>query len=165
MLVEIQALVSPSVLATPRRAVVGWDTSRLAMIVAVLEARCGLSLFGNDIYLNVAGGLRIGEPGADLAVAGALVSSHTGTSVPEATVFFGEIGLSGDVRPVSQADNRLSEAAKLGFSRAVTPPGKGRKSHDIRITQIEQLNELVDMLQPPSTSAAAESGSIRRQHG
>ena len=77
MLVEIQALVSPSVLATPRRAVVGWDTSRLAMIVAVLEARCGLSLFGNDIYLNVAGGLRIGEPGADLAVAGALVSAHT----------------------------------------------------------------------------------------
>lgn len=165
VLVEIQALVSPSVLATPRRAVVGWDTSRLAMIVAVLEARCGLSLFGNDIYLNVAGGLRIGEPGADLAVAGALVSSHTGISVPEATVFFGEIGLSGDVRPVSQADNRLSEAAKLGFSRAVAPPGKGRKSHDIRITQIEQLNELVAMLQPPSTSAAAESGSIRRQHG
>lgn len=165
VLVEIQALVSPSVLATPRRAVVGWDASRLAMIVAVLEARCGLSLFGNDIYLNVAGGLRIGEPGADLAVAGALVSAHTGASVPEASVFFGEVGLSGDVRPVSQADNRLAEAAKLGFSRAVTPPGKGWKSRDIRITPIERLKELVDTLSPSPTNGGAAPASSGHRHG
>ncbi len=163
VLVEIQALVSPSVLAAPRRAVVGWDASRLAMIVAVLETRCGQPLFGNDIYLNVAGGLRIGEPGADLAVAGALLSSHTGTSVPEGSVFFGEVGLSGDVRPVSQADSRLSEAAKLGFSRAVTPPGKGRKSHDIRVTPIERLAELVDMLQPSPADPGPEAAG--RRHG
>ena len=165
VLVEIQALVSPSALATPRRAVVGWDSARLAMIVAVLEARCGLSLFGNDIYLNVAGGLRISEPGADLAVAGALVSSQLGTAVPEASVFFGEVGLSGDVRPVSQTDNRLSEAAKLGFSRAVMPSGKGRKAHDIQITQVERLTEMVDMLQPSSTNTVSETEVNRRQHG
>lgn len=165
VLVEIQALVTPSALATPRRAVVGWDTSRLAMIVAVLDARCGLSLFGNDIYLNVAGGLRINEPGADLAVAGALVSSHLGTSVPESSVFFGEIGLSGDVRPVSQADNRLSEAAKLGFSQAITPTGKGRKTQDIRTTQIERLIEVVDMLRPDSGSEIIRPQANRQQHG
>jgi DNA repair protein RadA/Sms len=165
VLVEIQALVSPSALATPRRAVVGWDSARLAMIVAVLEAHCGLSLFGNDIYLNVAGGLRISEPGADLAVAGALVSSQLGTAVPEASVFFGEVGLSGDVRPVSQADNRLSEAAKLGFAHAVMPSGKGRKTHDIQITQVERLTEVVDMLQPSSTNTVTETEVNRRQHG
>ncbi len=161
VLIEIQALVSASALATPRRAVVGWDASRLAMLVAVLEARCGLSLFGNDIYLNVAGGLRISEPGADLAVASALVSSHLGSAVPDASVFFGEVGLSGDVRPVSQADNRLSESAKLGFSQAITPPGKVRKAHDINIVQVDRLIELVDMLQPTETNVEA----ARRQHG
>lgn len=165
MLVEIQALVSPSALATPRRAIVGWDASRLAMVVAVLDARCGLSLFGNDIYLNVAGGLRINEPGADLAVVGALVSSLLGTSVPESSVFFGEIGLSGDVRPIGQADNRLSEAAKLGFLHAVTPPGKGRKKHDIRTTQVHRLNEVVDMLQPSSSSAVTATEVDRRRLG
>ena len=165
VLVEIQALVSPSALATPRRAVVGWDSSRLAMIVAVLEARCDLSLFSNDIYLNVAGGLRISEPGADLAVAAALVSSQLGTAVPEASVFFGEVGLSGDVRPVSQADNRLSEAAKLGFAHAVMPHSKGRKTHDIRITQVGRLNEVVDMLQPTSMNNVTKTEANHRRHG
>src|SRR3546814_8974465 len=93
LLVEIQALVSASPQATPRRAVVGWDSGRLAMVLAVLEARCGLALAGQEVYLNVAGGLRIGEPAADLAVAAALVSAATGQEVPEQTVIFGEIGL------------------------------------------------------------------------
>ena len=130
VLVEIQALVTPSPLATPRRAVVGWDSGRLAMIMAVLDARCGLALAGNDVYLNVAGGLRIGEPAADLAVAAALVSSQTGDPVAADTVVFGEIGLSGEVRQVSQIDARLKEAAKLGFTHAITPRRKRSKGDD-----------------------------------
>ncbi|MDJ0686421.1 MAG: DNA repair protein RadA [Alphaproteobacteria bacterium] len=121
MLVEIQALVAPSSLGTPRRAVVGWDNARLSMVLAVLESRAGFKLGGSDVYLNVAGGLRISEPAADLAVAAALVSSLTGSPAPADMVCFGEIGLSGEVRPVSQTDNRLKEAAKLGFTQALTP--------------------------------------------
>ncbi|CAK0755210.1 DNA repair protein RadA [uncultured Gammaproteobacteria bacterium] len=125
VLVEIQALVAPSALGTPRRAVVGWDTARLAMVLAVLEARCGVSIGANDVYLNVAGGLRITEPAADLAVAAALLSSLTGEPVPADAVVFGEIGLSGEVRAVSQTELRLKEAAKLGFARALIPPRRG----------------------------------------
>ena len=121
ILVEIQALISPSPLATPRRAVVGWDGGRLAMVLAVLEARCGLVMAGKEVYLNVAGGLRVGEPAADLAVAAALVSAATDHPVPAETVVFGEIGLSGEIRAVSQAGARLKEAAKLGFTGAWTP--------------------------------------------
>src|SRR5580698_703507 len=127
VLCEIQALVSPSPLGTPRRAVVGWDATRLAMIIAVLDARCGLSVGANDIYLNVAGGLRIGEPAADLAVAAALVSALTESPVPADTVVFGEIGLSGRVRPVSHTDARLKEAAKLGFGEAWLPARPGKR--------------------------------------
>jgi DNA repair protein RadA/Sms len=126
MLVEIQALVAPSTLSSPRRAVVGWDSNRLSMVLAVLDARCGLALSGNDVYLNVAGGLRIAEPAADLAVACALVSSASDTPAPADMVVFGEIGLSGEVRAVSQTDARLKEAAKLGFAQA-TVPASARK--------------------------------------
>lgn len=121
LLVEIQALVAPTGLGTPRRAVVGWDSGRLAMILAVLETRCGLVFGGSDVYLNVAGGLRIGEPAADLAVAAALVSSLTGEIVPHGTVVFGEIGLSGEIRAVGQTEARLKEAQKLGFTQALMP--------------------------------------------
>src|SRR5215813_7422990 len=121
LLVEVQALVAPSLLGTPRRAVVGWDATRLAMLTAVLDARCGLSVGANDIYLNIAGGLRIVEPAADLAIAAALVSALTETPFPADTVVFGEIGLSGRVRPVGHADARLKEAAKLGFTEAWVP--------------------------------------------
>ncbi len=121
LLVEIQALVAPTSLGTPRRAVVGWEPSRLAMIVAVLEAHAGLKLGQHDIYLTVAGGLRVNEPAADLAAAAALVSSLCGRPLPADVVFFGEVGLSGAVRPVAHAAARLKEAAKLGFTRAVAP--------------------------------------------
>src|SRR5437762_6358656 len=121
LLVEVQALVAPSPLGTPRRAVVGWDATRLAMITAVLDARCGLAVGANDIYLNIAGGLRIVEPAADLAVAAALVSALTETPVPADTVVFGEIGLSGRVRPVGHAEARLKRSAKLGFTEAWVP--------------------------------------------
>src|SRR5579859_4638436 len=121
LLVEIQALVAPTTLGTPRRAVVGWDPSRLSMVLAVLEAHCGVRLSGHDVYLNVAGGLRIQEPAADVAAAAALVSSLTHASLPADAVYFGEISLSGAVRPVAQTSARLKEAAKLGFGRAVLP--------------------------------------------
>jgi DNA repair protein RadA/Sms len=121
VLVEIQALVAPSTLGTPRRAVVGWDPQRLSMVLAVLDAHCGVRLGSHDVYLNVAGGLRIAEPAADLAVAAALVSSLSGAVLPSDAVHFGEISLSGAVRPVAQAAARLKEARKLGFVRAVVP--------------------------------------------
>jgi DNA repair protein RadA/Sms len=128
MLIEIQALVAPSSLGTPRRAVVGFDQSRLSMILAVLEAHGGLKLGTHDVYLNVAGGMRADEPAADLAAAAALVSSLTGAPLPPTQVYFGEIGLSGAVRPVIHAGARLKEAGKLGFRNAV-------------LSQLQQIND------------------------
>jgi DNA repair protein RadA/Sms len=125
VLVEIQALVAPTALGTPRRAVVGWDSSRLAMVLAVLQAHCGVNLGGHDVYLNVAGGLRIVEPAADLAAAAALVSSLANAPLPADAVYFGEVSLSGAVRPVAQGPARLKEAQKLGFARAVVPEAVG----------------------------------------
>jgi DNA repair protein RadA/Sms len=119
VLVEFQALVAPSAYGTPRRAVVGWDSGRLAMVLAVLEARCGLGFGDRDVYLNVAGGLRISEPAADLAAAAALVSSALDVPLPQDCVVFGEVSLSGEVRPVGRMEARLKEAAKLGFGRAL----------------------------------------------
>ncbi len=133
VLVEIQALVAPTALGTPRRAVVGWDSARLAMVLAVLEARCGITLAGKDVYLNVAGGLRISEPAADLAVAAALISACTDRPAPADAVVFGEIGLSGEVRRVAHADARLKEAAKLGFARAILPQ-PGRSARGVKAT-------------------------------
>ncbi|MEM8849726.1 MAG: PfkB family carbohydrate kinase [Pseudomonadota bacterium] len=123
LLVEIQALVAPSQLSQPRRAVVGWDGSRLSMILAVLESRTGITFAGLDVYLNVAGGIRIQEPAADLAVACALLSAREDAAIPPETVVFGELSLSGALRPVAQAENRLKEAAKLGFTAAMAPKG------------------------------------------
>jgi DNA repair protein RadA/Sms len=116
ILVEIQALVAPSALGTPRRAVVGWDSNRLSMILAVLDARCGISLAQHDVYLNVAGGLKITEPAADLAVAAALLSSFSGVALPPARVSFGEISLSGAVRASAHTATRLKEA-KMSLTR------------------------------------------------
>ena len=148
VLVEIQALVAPSPLATPRRAVVGWDSARLAMVLAVLDARCGLSMAGRDVYLNVTGGLRISEPGADLAAAAALVSSLSGNPVPEGAVLFGEVGLSGDVRPVAHGALRLKEAAKLGFKAAWSPRTRGEAEEPaaLEVVTIRHLSDLVDRI-------------------
>ena len=151
VLVEIQALVAPTAYGTPRRAVIGWDSGRLAMILAVLEARCGIAFGNNDVYLNVAGGFRIVEPAADLAVAAALLSSLTGEPVPTSCVAFGEIGLSGEIRQVSQPDLRLKEAVKLGFTQAIMPQNdKTRKSGTaplLRTTELRQLSELLPLFQ------------------
>ncbi len=145
VLVEIQALVAPSPLGTPRRAVVGWDSARLSMVLAVLEAHCGVRFATHDVYLNVAGGYRISEPAADLAVAAALVSSLTGLALPADCVYFGEISLSGAVRPVAHAASRLKEAEKLGFAQAVMPPGSedGSSAIAARSARPEALAELV----------------------
>lgn len=137
LLVEVQALVAPSTLSSPRRSVLGWDPNRLAMIVAVLEARCGISISGHDIFLNIAGGIRIGEPAADLAVAAALISALSGEPLPPETVFFGEIGLAGEIRQVAQPDLRLKEASKLGFEKALIPAAK--KKGDKRSGGLEKI--------------------------
>lgn len=153
ILVEIQALVAKSSMAQPRRAVIGWDNNRLAMILAVLEARCGLALGMMDIYLNVAGGFKIRETAADLAVAAALISAFTGNAIETDQVFFGEIGLSGEIRQVSKATQRLKESAKLGFNSAVIPKGlekgeeKNELNQDIKIFEVEKLISLVQIYQ------------------
>ncbi len=148
LLVEIQALVAPTPLGTPRRAVVGWDSARLAMVIAVLQTRCGLNLGAHDVYLNVAGGLRISEPAADLAVAAALVSAHLEQPLPPRTVVFGEIGLGGEIRGVGQADARLREAEKLGFERALTPSrgtkAKGKRTENIRVGELAMLRDIFE---------------------
>jgi DNA repair protein RadA/Sms len=145
LLVEIQALAAPSTLGTPRRAVVGWEPNRLAMVLAVLEAHGGLKLGQHDVYLNVAGGLKIAEPAADLAAAAALVSSLVGVSLPHDAVYFGEIALSGAVRAVGHRALRLKEAAKLGFARAVGPPASRNDGEDARLatTPIASVAALV----------------------
>jgi len=145
LLVEIEALVAPSTLASPRRNVVGWEHGRLSMLAAVLEARCGIGLSGRDIFLNVAGGLKISETAADLAVAAALVSSAKGVPVPSGCVFFGEVALSAELRGVAQMEIRLREAAKLGFERAVMP--RPRKPIDAPAgLGVEQPVRLADLI-------------------
>ena len=143
VLVEIQALVAPTSLGTPRRAVVGWDNARLSMVLAVLEAHCGIRLGQHDVYLNVAGGYRISEPAADMAAAAALVSSLAGKALPPDAVYFGEASLSGAIRPVAHAAARLKEAAKLGFSSASGPKGASEAGvNGLAIREHEDLASL-----------------------
>src|SRR5882757_11480957 len=146
LLVEIQALVAPTSLGTPRRAVVGWDQSRLSMVLAVLEAHCGVKLGGHDVYLNVAGGLRIQEPAADLAAAAALVSSLAGASLPADAVYFGEVSLSGAIRPVAQSAARLKEAAKLGFARACAPDSARNEAPSDTGMALSTINSLATLV-------------------
>ncbi len=151
ILVEVQALVAPAPYGAPRRSVIGWDQNRLSMILAVLEARCGLAFSGSEVYLNMAGGMKITEPAADLAVAAALVSALQGRPVPAETVFFGEVGLSGEIRAVAQPDQRLKEAAKLGFSEACIMSRAGQKKKHVaieglRIQEIGHLDDVIALL-------------------
>ncbi|MBL6767007.1 MAG: DNA repair protein RadA [Candidatus Micropelagos sp.] len=154
LLVEIQALAAPSSLATPRRAVVGWDSNRLSMVLAVLEARCGLSFAGRDVFLNIAGGLKINEPAADLAVAAALISSICNQPLAPNSVTFGEISLSGAIRPVSQTGLRLKEAAKLGFHSANTALPANIEKPPLEVNNLEKL---ADLLKQMNITPAAES--------
>ncbi len=149
VLVEIQALVVPTSFATPRRAVIGWDSNRLAMVLAVLEARCGVRLSGHDVYLNIAGGLRLSEPAADLAVAAAIISAAKESTLNGKTIFFGEIGLAGEIRGVGAMPSRLKEAEKLGFERAIMPPLSKKNTKDtsgIALTELNDLRELLPLI-------------------
>ncbi|TAH68383.1 MAG: DNA repair protein RadA [Rhodopseudomonas palustris] len=181
VLCELQALVVPTTLGTPRRAVVGWDSSRLSMVLAVLEAHCGVKLAGYDVYFNVAGGLRINEPAADLAAAAALVSSLANAPLPPDAVYFGEISLSGAVRPVAQAAARLKEAAKLGFARAFLPEaarGDGGGDGGLSLNTLGALTALVadiaargtpkpgrDNVKSTNQEKNAATARFRRQEG
>ena len=158
VLLEVQALLSPNSGSSPRRSVVGWDSGRLNMLLAVLETRCGLKLSGSDVYLNVAGGLRIGEPAADLAVAAALTSAATGQPTSAGSVYFGEVGLSGEVRQVAQAEARLKEAQKLGFEHVFLPRrvARGRNRlvapDGVRLEEIGHLSDLTASFAPDAAS-------------
>jgi len=166
VLVELQALVAPTALGTPRRAVVGWDPSRLSMVLAVLEAHCGVKLSGHDVYLNVAGGLRIHEPAADLAAAAALVSSLVNAPLPADGVYFGEVSLSGAVRPVAQMPARLKEAAKLGFKRAVLPEltrGEGTADAGLKLNAVGALSDLVAEIAAKGAGKHENMAQFRRQ--
>ncbi|MCX7377656.1 MAG: DNA repair protein RadA [Alphaproteobacteria bacterium] len=149
VLVEVQCLLSANAGGSPRRSVIGWDSGRLSMLLAVLETRCGLKMGATDVYLNIAGGLRVSEPAADLAVAAALASAATDQPTDPASVYFGEVGLSGEVRQVAQAEARLKEAQKLGFTRAALPrrvAGGNRKlsaPEGIALDEIGHLGDLV----------------------
>ena len=156
LLIEVQALVSPSPLGTPRRTTVGWDSNRLAMILAVLEARAGVSIGQNDVYLNVAGGLRVREPAADLAVAAALLSSLTGTVIPHGTAVFGEIALSGAIRPVGQTEARLKEAQKLGLKEAVI--AAAAEQPGVKGLKVKPMETIMDLV---AWSAAQDRGQRR----
>jgi DNA repair protein RadA/Sms len=153
ILVEVQALIAPSFIPTPRRAVVGWDLNRLAMIIAVLNARFGLNLGDKEVYLNIAGGLKINEPAADLAVALSLISASKDISLPNSCVAMGELGLSGEVRMVSGIDMRIKEAVKLGFKNIILPDGvekmkiwksiKNSLGKDINVFNVSHIRDLV----------------------
>src|ERR1700757_2185893 len=163
VLVEIQALVAPTSLGTPRRAVNGWDQNRLSMVLAVLEAHCGVRLSGHDVYLNVAGGLRIQEPAADLAAAAALVSSLANAPLPADAVYFGEVSLSGTVRPVAQGPARLKEAAKLGFKRAVLPESaRGEISGDSGLA-LQTIGSLTTLVAEIAARGRAKGGQSAAQ--
>lgn len=159
VLLEVQALLSPKAGdGSPRRAVVGWDSGRLSMLLAVLESRCGLKLSGMDVYLNFAGGLRVTEPAADLAAAAAIVSAATGHPTDAGSVFFGEIGLSGEIRQVPQADLRLREASKLGFASAILPRRIARGNAKLAAPpglDLHELGHLSSLVRTMTESSAA----------
>jgi DNA repair protein RadA/Sms len=161
LLVEMQALVAPTLFGTPRRAVVGWDTNRLSMLLAVLDARCGVSFAQAEVYLNVAGGLRITEPAADLAAAAALLSSLSNVALPADEIHFGEISLSGAVRATAHMGTRLKEAQKLGFKRALVPTGGeiDVKVPGLEISRISHLKELAERM------GACQGGPARGRAG
>src|ERR1700758_1058860 len=159
LLVEIQALVAPTSFGTPRRAVNGWDQNRLSMVLAVLESHCGVRLSGHDVYLNVAGGWRSQEPAADLAAAAALVSSLADAPLPADAVYFGEISLSGAVRPVAQAGARLKEAQKLGFARAIAPEAARSEGNEQPGLSLKPMTTLASLV---ADIAARRTGDGRR---
>ena len=154
ILVEIQALIDQSSLGSPRRLSVGYEGARLAMILAVLHRHAKLNALDQDVFINVAGGVRIAETAADLAVAAALLSSESDRPIPVGTAFFGELGLTGEVRPVARGEDRIREAIKLGYKRVILPAANIPKMHDegnkratnIELTAVRHVMDLRDLL-------------------
>ncbi len=146
LLVEVQALVSPSALAMPRRQALGVDPGRLHMLAAVLAIHSGLDLGGHDVFVNVAGGVRLAEPAADLAVAAAMASSLAGRPLPPEVVCFGEVGLAGELRAVGRSAARLSEAARQGFTQALTAPGADKAPVGMELMTARRLDAALEML-------------------
>ena len=147
LLVEVQALVAPSALAMPRRSAQGLDQGRLSLLLAVLERRVGLTFSGADVYVSAVGGVRINEPGADLAVALALASAMTGTALPPQLVACGEVGLGGELRQVGHTTRRLAEAARLGFDEAIVPTSAPDAPSGLRLHRVTSLAEAIDAAQ------------------
>ena len=146
ILLEVQALVVPSFLATPRRATIGWDYNRLAMLIAVLNAKMNINLMNKEVYLNIVGGLKVSETAADLAVISALISANQNISIDRGLIFFGEVGLSGEIRQVNNMENRLSEASKLGFKKAIVPMQRKKFSCNMQVIELNHINELKKIL-------------------
>ena len=142
ILLEVQALVVPSFLATPRRATIGWDYNRLAMLIAVLNAKMNINLMNKEVYLNIVGGLKVTETAADLAVISALISANQNISIDKDLIFFGEVGLSGEIRQVNSMETRLLEASKLGFKRAIIPRRRKKFPCNMAITELNHVSEL-----------------------
>ncbi|MBS0639673.1 MAG: DNA repair protein RadA [Proteobacteria bacterium] len=161
VLMEVQALLAPNPAGSPRRSVVGWESGRLSMLLAVLESRAGLRLNQTDVYLNIAGGLKVNEPAADLAVAAAIASAAFERPTNPGMVYFGEVGLSGEIRQVAQAEARLKEAAKLGFDAATLPRrlahGNRRllAPENLRLEEIGHIADLVARFAPESEAKSA----------
>lgn len=152
VLAEIQALVAQTAYGTPRRSIVGWDSNRMAMLLAVLESRCGVTFSQRDIYLSVAGGYRITEPAGDLAAAAALLNSAEAGRMPPRSVFFGEVTLSGAIRPVAHMEQRLKEAARLGFEQAFLPEVSSTVIEGLTTTPVKRLSDFVERLASEKTS-------------
>ena len=148
MLVEAQALVDTSHMGNPRRVTLGLEQNRLAMLLAVLHRHAGIAMFDQDVYINVVGGVRISETAADLPVLLAALSSFRDRPLPSDMVIFGEVGLAGEVRPVSNGEERLQEAAKHGFKRAIVPHANMPKKtiKNMRVDGVHRLHEAIDLL-------------------
>lgn len=149
-LIEVQALVSTAAYGTPQRSVTGFDSRRLAMLLAVLEKRAGFKLAAKDVFLNIAGGLKVSDPALDLAVIGAILSSNIDTAIPHDVVMTGEVGLSGEIRPVTRIEQRITEAAKMSMRRIIVPKGnlKGfnRSKVEIEIVEVGKVEEALRAL-------------------
>jgi DNA repair protein RadA/Sms len=145
---EVQALVTGKDIPSPRRAVSGLDNARVAMLLAVLEKRGGIRLHDAEVYAATVGGMRVVEPAADLALALAVASSRSDIALPRDLVVLGEIGLAGEVRRVAGVDRRLAEAARLGFTDALVPPGSGTPPSGMRLTEVDNVGAVLRALKP-----------------
>jgi DNA repair protein RadA/Sms len=149
LLVELQALTSSTSFGTPRRTILGLDQNRVALLAAVMEKKLGLHLMGHDIFMNVAGGIKVGEPAVDMGIVAALASSFLDRALPEGTIVLGEVGLTGEVRAISHVENRVAETRKMGFTRCIVPAGSLKRVKELaglRIVGVRTISEAVETL-------------------